>query len=181
MNVPETFFTVSEELWLFGISCLFGAVIGVAYDILRTLRLIVPHNSWLVGAEDILFLALYGVFIAAFSAAAARGELRAYFVIGNIIGFVLYIVTIGSVVIRTLRKLFTVIGTALQWLFRPLKICYVFFRKKAAAKFVGNPKIIVKTVKKIKRVLLNKPEMMYNKKENKQRKNVKSVVKKNEA
>lgn len=181
MNVPETFFTVSEELWLFGISCLSGAVIGVAYDIFRTFRLIVPHNSWLVATEDILFLALYGVFISAFSSAAARGELRFYFIIGNLIGFVLYFVTLGSVVIRTLRKLFTVIGTALRWLFRPVKTCYVFFRKKAADKFVGNPQNTVKIIKKIKRVLLNKPEMMYNKKENKQRKNVKSVAKKNEA
>lgn len=181
MNVPETFFTVSEELWLFGISCLFGAVIGVAYDIFRTFRLIVPHNSWLVAAEDIFFLVLYGVFIAAFSAAAARGELRFYFVIGNLIGFMLYLVTLGSIVIRTLRKLFTVIGTAVRFVLRPFKTCYVFFRKKAADKFVGNPKNTVKTVKKVKRVLLNKLKMMYNKKENKHRKNVKNVAEKNEA
>lgn len=181
MNVPETFFSVSEELRLFGISCLFGAVIGVVYDIFRTLRLIVPHNSFLVAAEDILFLALYGVFIAAFSAAAARGELRFYFVIGNLIGFVLYLVTVGSVVIRTLRKLFTAMGAVFRFVLRPFKTCYVFVRKKATEKFVGNSKLIVKPVKKMKRVLLNKTKMMYNKKENKKRKNVKNVAKKNEA
>ena len=50
MNVPETFFTVHEELILFGLSCLFGAALGVCYDVFRSLRLIVPHNFVLVMA-----------------------------------------------------------------------------------------------------------------------------------
>ena len=48
MNVPETFFTVSEELVLFGLSCLAGAVIGVFYDIFRVIRIIFPHNDILI-------------------------------------------------------------------------------------------------------------------------------------
>ena len=56
MTIPETYFTVSEELRLFGISCLLGAVVGVAYDVLRVLRLMLPHNSFLVAAEDVGFL-----------------------------------------------------------------------------------------------------------------------------
>ena len=60
MNVPETFFSVNEELRLFGLSCLFGAAFGVAYDLFRTVRLLLPHNGAMVAAEDIAFLALYG-------------------------------------------------------------------------------------------------------------------------
>ena len=56
MNVPETFFTVSEELVLFGLSCLAGAVIGVFYDIFRVIRIIFPHNDVLILIEDIIFL-----------------------------------------------------------------------------------------------------------------------------
>ena len=74
MNVPETFFTVHEELILFGLSCLFGAALGVCYDVFRALRLIVPHNFVLVMAEDIVFFIGYCIFLSAFTAAAARGE-----------------------------------------------------------------------------------------------------------
>ena len=56
MNVPETFFTVREELWLFGLSCLSGAVMGLCYDVLRALRQAVPHPGWAVAAEDIIFV-----------------------------------------------------------------------------------------------------------------------------
>ncbi len=54
MRVPETFFSVSEELVLFGISCLAGAVIGVFYDVFRVIRIIFPHNAVLVTIEDII-------------------------------------------------------------------------------------------------------------------------------
>ena len=61
MNMPETFFTVNEELRLFGLSCLMGAVVGAAYDVLRVFRIIAPHNGVLTALEDIGFLGLYAI------------------------------------------------------------------------------------------------------------------------
>lgn len=178
MNVPETFFSVHEELILFGLSCLFGAAIGVCWDILRAFRVIFPHNSWLVFIEDAAFLLAYMVFLTAFSTAAARGELRFYFVIGNAIGFALYIVTVGSTIVQVVRKLYTIFTVAFGVIFRPFRACYVFLRKKAAVKFVGSTEFIVNNIKKIKILLLNHRHLMYNKIENNKRKNVNSVAKK---
>ena len=166
MNMPETFFSVSEELRLFGLSCIMGAVIGAAYDVLRVFRLVMPHNSFLTAAEDIFFLLLYAVSLTAFSETAARSEMRLYFAIGNGIGCTIYYVTIGSVVMGTIRKLFSFMGALLRLALRPLRPCGTFLRKKATAEFVRNSKNMVKSIKKIKIVLLNRRHMLYNKMEN---------------
>ena len=180
MIVPETYFTVDEELRLFGMSCLMGGAAGAAYDVLRAFRLIFPHNSILVAAEDIIFLSLYGAALTAFSVTAARGELRFYHFIGSAVGFALYYVTVGSVVMRTLRKLLGVFFAVLSFILRPLKAVFALLRKKVAVEFVRNLQIIVKPLKKIKIVLLNRRNLLYNEMENKKRKNVKNVVENNE-
>lgn len=179
MNMPETFFTVSEELRLFGLSCLLGAVFGAVFDIVRTFRLILRHNDILVAFEDIALLLLYAVALTAFSEAAARSELRLYFVLGSILGFALWYFTAGSVVIKTLRKLFGILGTLLSLILRPVRPIIAFLCKKATANFGGFIQIIVKIFKKTKIVLLNGKHMLYNKMENK-KKERESVVEKNE-
>lgn len=178
MNVPETFYSVQEQLVLFGISCVFGAALGVCYDVLRAARLIFPHNSWVILFEDILFLGGYAVFITAFASAAARGELRFYFVIGNILGFILYLCTVGSIVIKTMRKLYSLFRSVFLFIIRPFRLIYVLLREKAGVKFVGISENFVKSIKKSKILLLKCVHLVYNKKENKNRKNVKYVDKK---
>lgn len=178
MNIPETFFTVHEQLILFGLSCVFGAVLGVCYDVFRTLRVIFPHNTWLVVIEDVLFLIGYAVFLSVFASAAARGELRFYYVVGNIIGFIIYFFTVGSAVISTMKKLFSLVSRIVCFIMRPFSIVYVFLREKAGLKFVESSKVFVKSLKNVKSLLLKSSDSLYNKKENKKRKNVKNVAEK---
>lgn len=180
MRGLENFLSVSEELRLFGISCLIGAALGVVFDVFRAFRLIFPHNSFLTAAEDFAFLGLYALVFAVFSAVFARGETRLYYALGNLLGFAVYMAVVGSVVMSTLRKLLTISGAVLGVVFRPLRGVYILIRAKATATFVGIYRIIVKPLKKIKIVLLNRRHLLYNKMENKKRKNVKSVVEKNE-
>ena len=181
MTIPETFFTVNEELRLFGLSCLFGAALGAVYDVIRAFRLILSHNKALTAIEDILFLTLCGVQLVGFSEIFARSEMRLYFAVGNGLGFALYFVTVGSIVMKTLRKLFTAVGRAISLIFRPLRMFFCIMRGKVMVKFVGIPKNVVKPLKKSKMGLRNIQYLLYNKMENKKRKNVKSVVEKNEA
>ena len=171
MNVPETFFSVQEELFLFLLSCVSGVFIGIFYDVFRAIRLIINHNTFFVVIEDVIFLGCYAVFLSAFASVMARGELRFYFIIGNAIGFIIYFFTIGSVIIRSLKKLF-------DFIFTPIKSLYVIFFNKAKAKFVGSSKLSVKYIKKIKILLPNKPDMMYNIRESNKRKNVNVVAQK---
>ncbi|MDE7365003.1 MAG: spore cortex biosynthesis protein YabQ [Ruminococcus sp.] len=172
MNVPETFFTIQEELFLFLFSCLAGVFIGIFYDIFRTLRIMIPHNSFFVVAEDVVFLSCYTVFLISFASVQARGELRFYFIIGNAIGFTLYFFTIGVFVIRTFRKFFGFIGA----LFAPIKAIYITICKKARCKFVENSKLFIKPIKKCNLLLQNDKHLLYNIRESKKRKNVNIVA-----
>lgn len=167
--IPETFYTVHEQLVLFGLSCLFGGALGVCYDVFRALRVLMPHNTWLVVFEDVLFMAGYSVFLMAFTSGAARGELRFYFVIGNLLGFIIYFFTVGNAVISALKKLLHVLGRAFCVVIRPLTAVYVFIREKAVRKFVGSSKVLVKSIKNVKMPLIKSSHLLYNKKKTKKK------------
>lgn len=179
MNVPETFFSVSEEIFLFVLSCIFGIAIGICYDVFRTARILFPHNTALVVIEDVIFMAGYAVFLSSFSSVFARGELRFYYVAGNAIGFVFYFFTIGSVIIGVMKKIYYIIIKILAFFFKPVRSVYVKWQEKHN-NFVTNSKNSVKRNKKKSFLLLNAPDLLYNKKENKKRKNVDNVAEKKE-
>lgn len=166
MTVPETFFSVHEQLVLFGLSCLCGAAIGVLFDVFRTLRTVLPHNGALVALEDVIFLIGWTIILVAFTSAAARGEFRFYYVIGSVIGFTLYLVTVGSVVICTIKKLCRIISAVFNVIMRPFKALYVFLCKKYGVKFVGSSKVFVKSIKKIIKLLRKPLDLLYNNKVN---------------
>ena len=90
MDGLESFFTASQQLRLFVLSCAFGIPIGILFDIFRVIRMFFPHGKILVAAEDILFFIFYGIFLMCFTITAARSEFRFYFCAGNFLGFILY-------------------------------------------------------------------------------------------
>ena len=151
MNVPETFFTISEELRLFFLSCAAGGIFGIYYDVFRTLRLTVPHHSFFVFLEDVVFLATYAVFLSAFSSVEARGELRGYYALGGVLGFILYYFTIGKFVMRLMARITSLIKTVLTMIVKPA----VF----VVGKFVGITKNAVKSNKNASQHLQNNSEI----------------------
>ncbi len=178
MNIPETFFSVNEEMRLFGYSCLLGAALGLFYDVFRTLRMLFRHNTVLIAIEDIVFFAAYAIAITAFASAAARGEMRFYYVIGSVSGFILYLLTLGQLISAVIKKLIAALRVVFHVILSPLRRFYVLLRKKAVCKFVGTSKVFVQKLKKAFLLLLKRPPLLYNKKENKMRKNGDNFVKK---
>lgn len=130
MEGLESFFTVSQQLKLFLISCLFGIPIGIVFDIFRAVRVVIPHGKAAVAVEDILFFLLYGIFIMAFSAAAARSEFRFYFCIGNLLGFLIYHFTAGNLAVMLIRKIAGAVKKFFYFIFSPInKKIALLFRK----------------------------------------------------
>lgn len=180
MNIPETFFSVREELILLGISFLSGAVIGVFYDVFRALRVIFPHNSALVAIEDIIFLCSYGIFFLAFSSALSRGQPRFCYVLGNIVGFALYYALIGNFMIKALRDIFEIIKKFVKIIFKPVTKLWRHTVKilsaKTSKKSLKNSENFVEPVKKRKLLLLKRTDLLYNIRENNKKGNVTDIA-----
>lgn len=140
----ETFFTVSEELKLFALSCLFGGALGVIFDVFRVFRIIVPHNTVLTAIEDILFFCVYGVFLMCFTLVFARGDFRFFYPVGNILGFCIYIFTVGTIVVGVFSRLAGAIKAVFRFIghriFMPVYKIFRLICEKSICIFVTNSK-----------------------------------------
>ncbi len=180
MEGLESFFTASQQLRLFALSCAFGVPIGIIYDIFRALRIIFPHGKLLVALEDIIFFVLYGVFLMCFTITAARSEFRVYFCAGNLLGFLIYFCTVGNAVVSIIKRIVMFIKKGLYFIFRPVNQKIVLIYKKCRAFFVGTlqkPKI---SKKNSETPLIVGSDLLYNNKVHKKskRKKVKKIEKK---
>lgn len=148
MEGLESFFTSGQQLNLFLLSCIFGVPIGIFFDIFRTLRIIFKHCKAAVIIEDILFFMVYSIFIMCFTVVAARSEFRFYYCFGNLLGFILYYVTVGHLIVSFFR---TVTEKIQKIISKPARCIMNLFTKtaKRSVKYVQ----MIKIRKKFKKTL----------------------------
>lgn len=132
--VPETYFTVNQELMLFLYSVGMGVLLGMLYDIFRALRQIFPHRFVLVFVEDCVFFMIYSVLLMCFAVMFSRSQVRFYYAVGNIIGFALYYFTIGKIVMRFICGIIKILRSVVD------KIAHSILKivRKTAQCFVKN-------------------------------------------
>ena len=148
---PTYMFGLSLELSLFVRSIFMGILFGVIFDMLRVVRIIIPHKNWLVFAEDFLFMLFCGFWFFIFSMTSARGQLRAFLLIGSGIGFVLYIVTVGAAVKSIVTKTRDLIRAVLKRIYLFAKRLLTPFAVKIKKHFKLRIKKIPVKRKKIKK------------------------------
>lgn len=104
----ETFFSVYEQTFIFFISVLMGMIFGIVFDFFRLLRVILPFMKkgiFLFLSDflcSIIFMSgifLIGIFL-------GRGVVRGFFVLGALLGCIIYFTLIGNSLIDFLRKIF---------------------------------------------------------------------------
>lgn len=91
---------------IFLVTVLAGAVIGLVFDVYRTLRGFVKPGELGTTLGDLIFWAVATVLAFALLIATNGGEVRAFVFIGMGIGFGLYRATLGPVAIRTFAAFF---------------------------------------------------------------------------
>lgn len=82
-----------------------GVWLLVVYDVLRVLRLIIPHHSFWTGLEDLGYWIYAGTTTFVLLYRLNDGNLRAYAIIGVFAGMVLYNETVSSIFRKLLKKL----------------------------------------------------------------------------
>lgn len=110
-SVPQ-----NQQLIIFLCSLGVGFLLGVLYDILRTLRLTLTKSKIALIIFDIIYFILFGFFTFLFILAMNKGEVRSYIIIGEIIGGIFYYFSFGiaairitDVTVRFIRKTFSFI------------------------------------------------------------------------
>ena len=98
-DYSESFLSVNEQIRFFLYAVVMGVCFGPVYDALRAVRIVFPHPKALVFLEDILYTAFCGFCFFVFSTQFLWGELRAFVLVGALLGFLVYIFTAGRIVV----------------------------------------------------------------------------------
>jgi len=157
---------VSRELSIFLYACGFGACIGLFYDFFRIMRIAIPFGSLVIFIQDAIFWVVAGAGTFLFTYALNAGEVRGFLLMGELVGAVLYFLTVSRLIIgisdfiiRTVKKLlrlfFTLFIKPFIWLFGKISAAFVIARKKSS-------KISKKVCQKAKYSLKEMGTLVYN-------------------
>lgn len=98
-------FSLSDQTAYFLWSLVLGLAVGAAYDLVRAVRMLTGSGGARVILSDILFFVLCGVVTSLFALPFNKGSVRGFIVFGEVIGFLSYRLTLGSVMGRVYAQL----------------------------------------------------------------------------
>ena len=81
--------TIAQQTWQFFSALLFGAALGVYYDLFRILRVAFQPGRVVAFVEDLFWWGSAGVLTVLFGIAGLGGQLRLFALLGEGIGFLL--------------------------------------------------------------------------------------------
>lgn len=122
--------SMSEQLYLFFIAFVLGFATGFVYDIIKTFRRIIKHNSFFVHLEDLLYwlivtFALFYVLLVKNS-----GEVRGFCIIALLIGIGVYSIALSNTIVKLLTR---IINCFLKMVMRIAKIILMPINKLLSA------------------------------------------------
>lgn len=147
-------FEQSEQLKLFLLSLGAGFILGIVYDILRTIRLTFTKGKALIFIFDILYFVIFALVTFLFFLATNKGEFRSYMIFGEILGWIFYYLSFGiaaksftdafvSVVHKFFSLIYKIISAPFRLIFKvtsKIKSKFSQFFKKVQKKTQKNRK-----------------------------------------
>lgn len=137
------------QLMSFFGGALLGALIGVFYDVFRMIRLSVKFDSTAVGVQDFIFCTVSGLFAFVYVVYFADGYIRWYVIVGMLLGFAVYMLTLSRVILKFYKFLLKVIGKIIRFLVKYIVMPIVTFVGRIRSK---GEKIYNKGSAKAKRI-----------------------------
>lgn len=111
--------STGNQAYIFLAAIYGGLLVGLIYDFSRALRMITKPTRWFVAVLDILFWILAVILYFSILFRVNNGEIRLFSFVGFGMGWGLYALIVGSVVVKFLVKAFEIIKKIVLW---PLKI-----------------------------------------------------------
>lgn len=157
---------ISSTLQQCGVFFLAGIVMGLSYEVFRTLRIAVRHHAVIVFIEDILFFSLCGVVSFIIALTVGIGYFRVYYAVFEVLGAGVYFLTLGRAVNFLLKKVIKGIKRFFYAIYKKLspnvERSFVAFAKKTKKVFVKIAEIVPIPKLIRKNDLPKSAEMVYN-------------------
>lgn len=165
--------TVQFQSYIFSYSVYGGIIIGILYDIYRALRGRRKRDRLITSLWDVLFLAAVFIVVMWAIFSSSYGDIRAYVLIGFLVGFYLFEKLLGRIMVRIVffvyRSLISFVKRSNSILALPVKlvislfyqcstsISRLFRRGKTRLRKVNKlPKQIIYDSKKYYSIIVNK-------------------------
>lgn len=165
--------TLSAQTQAFIYSCVLGVILAVVYTAMGIIKIVSPPSKKLLFAMDVLFMLVCTFATFFFSVATTWGSLRYYVVFGELIGFFLFYLFIGELILKCskaitgfLAKIYFFVTSPFRKLFKKLflliSVWLIKIKKKLKPKrkpkLKKKPKFRTKPV--ISKALNQKPRIM---------------------
>lgn len=107
--------STTNQAYIFLATVYVGLLLGLVYDIYRAARIIMNPGKWFVAIMDLSFwiLAAFMTFYTLYK--VNSGEIRLYAFIGLALGWGLYTLSIGGMVVNLLVKVYRAVTWAILW------------------------------------------------------------------
>ncbi len=131
---------LSAQTEIFLLSLGFGFLLGILYDVFRTLRLIISRSVSFTVAVDILYFLLCALFVFCFNLVVDSGKIRLYVLFGDMLGWLIWYFSLGEIsaklgnkavlsVKRALSSFYALFSRPAGHLERKMKKIFSFFKK----------------------------------------------------
>ncbi len=116
--------SLTQQVITFGASVVLGAVLGVVYELFRTVRSLFGGRTVAVFLQDVLFWIVSAFVVYTFFLIFTGGTVRYFVLAGAAVGLIIYLKTVGRLTAYLFSKMFMPvryaarkIATGIKWLF----------------------------------------------------------------
>ena len=125
--------TTSNQAYIFLSTVYAGLIIGFLYDCCRMIRKMIRAGVAVTGILDLLFWSIIGVLSFLVLYYVNDGNVRIYTLLGFGVGWILYLLSLSRLIMKTLNWIYDTLAKLIQWLVKiilwPFKKLWKSFAK----------------------------------------------------
>lgn len=137
--------SLSEETITFFVFVVTGIIFSIIFDIFRAIRKVKKLKNRTIYFQDIIYFCIIGIILLLIIINYMNTELRVYLILAIILGVIIYISTVGSLVVNLFVKLIKINGKIIEFIFLPFMLYMTLFGKQITIL----RKYVIKCCKKI--------------------------------
>lgn len=138
--------TISQETIVFLTFVIIGMFFSIIFDVFRAIRKVKKLKSRTIYVQDIVYFLIIGGILLAVIINYMNTELRVYLILAIVLGVIIYISTIGNIIMNIIIKFIKLSGKITEFIFLPLTLYRDVFSKQIGIL----KKYVIKCCKKIK-------------------------------